>query len=436
MGPGAGWDGPVSSRSYLSIGDVLTLLRQEFPDVTISKIRFLESQGLVNPERTPSGYRKFYEHDVERLRWVLRQQREHFLPLKVIKDRLDEDNASSGGGSAAGTGDAPDRHADPVAPPPPPPSEDAVGEPAPALVGHSVSADSVSADSGSADSGDPATGVPGGGDAEGSTLIAASAAAANHQADDPRAGVAARASHGMTNGSLPVPPPERTPAVTASPGVPVVDSAALPGLVGTEPTAAASDGTSQPRATASRRQRSTKAAVPSDPVSVPAATPTPASPSARVTPPTGGGAGGGGVAGPPVGAVSVPADLSGASLSREELAAASGLDAAVIDELQSYGLLVPTTVAGLEHFDEDALAVAVLAAGFARFGVEPRHLRLYKNAADRETGFVEQIVLPLVRQRNPEARVRARQTADELAELGQRLRGALLRRALGDLLNG
>ncbi len=80
----------MSSRSYLSIGDVLTLLRQEFPDVTISKIRFLESQGLVNPERTPSGYRKFYDHDVERLRWVLRQQREHFLPLKVIKDRLDD----------------------------------------------------------------------------------------------------------------------------------------------------------------------------------------------------------------------------------------------------------------------------------------------------------------------------------------------------------
>ena len=63
--------------------------------MTISKIRFLESQGLVNPERTPSGYRKFYEHDVERLRWVLRQQREHFLPLKVIKDRLDEDGNGS-----------------------------------------------------------------------------------------------------------------------------------------------------------------------------------------------------------------------------------------------------------------------------------------------------------------------------------------------------
>src|SRR5271168_2447834 len=78
----------MTTRTYLSIGDVLTLLRREFPDVTISKIRFLESQGLVNPERTPSGYRKFYEQDVDRLRWVLRQQREYFLPLKVIRDRL------------------------------------------------------------------------------------------------------------------------------------------------------------------------------------------------------------------------------------------------------------------------------------------------------------------------------------------------------------
>ncbi len=86
----------MSTRTYLSIGDVLTLLREEFPDVTISKIRFLESQGLVNPERSPSGYRKFFEHDVERLRWVLRQQREHFLPLKVIRDRLAEGNLEEG----------------------------------------------------------------------------------------------------------------------------------------------------------------------------------------------------------------------------------------------------------------------------------------------------------------------------------------------------
>ena len=85
----------MTDRSYLSIGDVLALLRDEFPDITISKIRFLESRGLLDPERTPSGYRKFYEADVERLRWILRQQREHFLPLKIIKGRLEGAVSSS-----------------------------------------------------------------------------------------------------------------------------------------------------------------------------------------------------------------------------------------------------------------------------------------------------------------------------------------------------
>src|ERR1700694_3323005 len=86
----------LAPQGYLSIGDVLSLLREEFPDVTISKIRFLESQGLLDPERTPSGYRKFYDHDVERLRWILVQQRENFLPLKVIKGRLSEAEAEPG----------------------------------------------------------------------------------------------------------------------------------------------------------------------------------------------------------------------------------------------------------------------------------------------------------------------------------------------------
>jgi DNA-binding transcriptional MerR regulator len=93
----------VPKRAHSSIGDVLNQLRDEFPDITISKIRFLESQGLVDPERTPSGYRKFYPADVERLRFILRQQREHFLPLKVIKERLDE--IDSDGGFTAGTAD-------------------------------------------------------------------------------------------------------------------------------------------------------------------------------------------------------------------------------------------------------------------------------------------------------------------------------------------
>ena len=67
----------MDERAYLSIGQVLDLLKLEFPDLTISKIRFLESQGLLCPERTPSGYRKFYEPDVDRLRWILREQQQH-----------------------------------------------------------------------------------------------------------------------------------------------------------------------------------------------------------------------------------------------------------------------------------------------------------------------------------------------------------------------
>ena len=81
-------DVTAATRPHLSIGEVLALLHDEFPDVTISKIRFLESQGLLDPERTPSGYRKFYDDDIARLRWILAQQRDNFLPLRVIKERL------------------------------------------------------------------------------------------------------------------------------------------------------------------------------------------------------------------------------------------------------------------------------------------------------------------------------------------------------------
>ena len=91
--------------AHLSIGEVLGLLLEEFPDVTISKIRFLESQGLIEPERTPSGYRKFFDDDVELLRVILREQRENFLPLRVIKDRIDSGEIETG-----------DRHADRAAP--------------------------------------------------------------------------------------------------------------------------------------------------------------------------------------------------------------------------------------------------------------------------------------------------------------------------------
>jgi DNA-binding transcriptional MerR regulator len=79
----------VPARAYLSIGEVLSRLRSEFSDITISKIRFLESEGLIEPQRTPSGYRKFTTNDLERLRFVLLAQRDQYLPLKVIKENLD-----------------------------------------------------------------------------------------------------------------------------------------------------------------------------------------------------------------------------------------------------------------------------------------------------------------------------------------------------------
>ena len=79
----------VPARAYLSIGEVLSRLRTEFSDITISKIRFLESEGLIEPQRTPSGYRKFTTNDLERLRFVLLAQRDQYLPLQVIKENLD-----------------------------------------------------------------------------------------------------------------------------------------------------------------------------------------------------------------------------------------------------------------------------------------------------------------------------------------------------------
>jgi DNA-binding transcriptional MerR regulator len=78
----------MSDGRPLSIGEVIDLLSDEFPDATVSKLRFLETQGLIHPERSRSGYRQFRSADVERVRYVLRQQRDHFLPLKVIKAKL------------------------------------------------------------------------------------------------------------------------------------------------------------------------------------------------------------------------------------------------------------------------------------------------------------------------------------------------------------
>ena len=84
------------ARAYFGIGEVLAQLRAEFPDISVSKIRFLEAEGLIQPARSPSGYRKFGPADVDRLRYILTAQRDRYLPLRVIKDQLDADGAPSG----------------------------------------------------------------------------------------------------------------------------------------------------------------------------------------------------------------------------------------------------------------------------------------------------------------------------------------------------
>ncbi|HWE70186.1 MAG TPA: MerR family transcriptional regulator [Acidimicrobiales bacterium] len=445
----------MSGRSYLSIGDVLTLLRQEFPDVTISKIRFLESQGLVNPERTPSGYRKFYEQDVERLRWVLRQQREHFLPLKVIKDRLgDESNGSEtpaqveagrpGPLQSDRRSSDPPRTADPVlvghgaiaAPPPRIAAGSRPASPEPAPIGGGQPGRLATEVSGSTPSRVPTGGGPAAlYDQEDPGVLTRRATPIDPTAprSSDRTPTAPRGAAAVpVSGALPTTadPPRPSAPTAAAPMPAVVSPASPPPTPPAEPPvmkAAAAPGNQSPPPR------------PASPASRPGAKPAidPTDPNATAAPnapdPSGSAAGKtkSKAAGP---AVSELAGLNGASLTLEELSAASGLDILVIEELCGYGLLSPTRVGGGEYYDEEALAVANLVAGFARFGIEPRHLRLYKNAAEREAGFVEQIVLPLVRQRNPEARAKANETADELIRLGQGLRSSLLRKALHDLL--
>lgn len=129
-------------------------------------------------------------------------------------------------------------------------------------------------------------------------------------------------------------------------------------------------------------------------------------------------------------------ETTGASLTLRELCSASGLSADEVAGLQSFGLIESVSVAGIETFDEDAVTVANLAAAFRVYGIEPRHLRLYRNAVDREFGLIEQVVIPLLRQRNPEARQRAVEGADELASLGESMRTTLLRLALRQHLGG
>lgn len=208
------------ARAYYGIGEVLAQLSAEFPDVRISKIRFLESEGLIEPARSPSGYRRFSRHDVQRLRYILTAQRDHYLPLRVIKEKLDSDEAEL-----------------------------------------------------------------------------------------------------------------------------------------------------EPRAAA-----------------------------------------------------------AGALLGRAELLEAAGIDAKRLDELEEFGLVRRRG----RQYGQDALVVARLVAELSTFGVQARHLRAVKAAAERETSLIEQVVAPALRQRSAGAAERAGQTARDIAALSIRLHAALVEAELGE----
>lgn len=236
---GAGNGAAATGTGLMSIGAVLGVLREEFPEVTVSKIRFLESEGLIEPQRSPSGYRKFSAGDVERLGHVLRMQRDHYLPLKVIREHL----------TAMERGEA---------------------VPLPAL---SRAGDRVP-------EGEPAAG------------------------------------QGRT------------------------------------------------------------------------------------------------------------ADRIG----RAQLLAAVGAGEPELAEWESYGLLSP---AGEGVYDAEAVTVAGLLTELGRFGIEPRHLRAVRGAANRDAGLVDQAVAPLRRHRNPQTRAHAEARTKELAGLMVQLHAVLVRSALG-----
>ncbi|MDA8034107.1 MAG: MerR family transcriptional regulator, partial [Actinomycetota bacterium] len=131
-----------------------------------------------------------------------------------------------------------------------------------------------------------------------------------------------------------------------------------------------------------------------------------------------------------------PPTGAGVRFSADELAAAVDAEASLVDELISYGLLSARTVAGVAVYDEDDLALARIAAGLRRFGIEARHLRSFKHAAEREASLYGQVVTPLLRQRNPAAHERAERDLQELAELGGALRSVFLKSVLRELTGG
>ncbi|HTW06010.1 MAG TPA: MerR family transcriptional regulator [Acidimicrobiales bacterium] len=437
----------MAGHTHLSIGEVLSLLQEEFPDVTISKIRFLESQGLVDPERTPSGYRKFYDADIERLRWVLRQQRDAFLPLKVIKGRLAEqealpfDDGLDGGPEQAGVPVAGASDVTVIAVPPALVAGQARATPrgaggsnstaggrepwggavperlwSPASAYGAYAAPTEGQEQTLSTAGlSIAAGVPAstiGQHNDDGRAGAGGNSSANRRGDTGadrglgrEAGVGAESVRGRGRGPVErVVPRDRPAGEMSGQGERVARPAqAVRSPGGGE----GGSGARQHRGVTDREGPVTERA---ERVAGPAATgPAPPAPS---------------------GSVRLPDEEE---LTLDELLHAAGVDVETVRDLEHYGLISTRLVAGTACYGRDAVVIARLASAFARHGVEARHLRAYKGAVDREAGMVQQVIMPLIRQRNPDARLAASRAAEELSELGGALRAALLRSALDSL---
>ena len=328
----------INERPYLSIGEVLGLLVEEFPDITISKIRFLESQGLIEPERTASGYRKFFDADIERLRLILREQKENFLPLRVIRERIETGAIDESGGLAL------------------PPTDPTGAIPVPTSA---PGASGASAPSNVSSINQPRgiRNVRVGGDPQrqGAFLLDDTGPMGAPGRDD--------------TGGLDL----DDPTGTISPHAHLVDTGRHPAARRQVPGSiqdGEGDHTTSIRLVAS------------------------------------------------VG----PSDV----YDRGELCSMAGITQTQLRDLESYGLVPGRGTGSSTTFTESDLAIVKAAAGFLQRGIDARHLRSWRQSAEREAGLFEQRILPLLRQRNPQARQEAVALLGELADLGAELRSALV----------
>ncbi len=476
----------MSDGQYLSIGEVLGLLLEDFPDVTISKIRFLESQGLIEPERTPSGYRKFYDHDVDLLRAILHEQRENFLPLKVIRDRIESGSLE---GDPTG-GRTPPRGIRNVE----------VRNGASSVTSGSNTARSNTAQSNRAHvvetsqvatTHDPRDSVfrrtDGGPEwADGRALIPGSQNSPTSSVPPPiTASVPITMSMPITplvpqkrtpvgpltgsptsvptgshpTGSHPTTHPTTHPAAFAASGGDPATPLHLAGMPSNDSFAddSASDNSSAKDSAAkdsaakeSAKESVAKESVAKDSVakdsapkdSAPkdsaaknsAAKSSPAESFVADDPPTSSVVGGIGAGKPGPGVVIER--TSKMPYNREEFCAAAHITLGQLDELESYGLIGAKGTGRDATYSADALEIATVAGRFLANGIDARHLRSWKQSADRESALFEQRIMPLLRQRNPASRHAALDTLTDLSGLGGRLRQALVDAALRHHFDG